>query len=227
MLITIEKVFTKEEVAQVRQLMDKADWIDGRVTAGSQAAQIKSNEQLDDNSELAVDLGHKILSKLGQHPLFMSAAVPKTFFPPKFNRYSNGGHYGTHVDNAVMTHRQTGQFMRTDLSATLFFCEPDEYEGGELMIETSYGAQEVKLEAGDMVLYPSNSLHQVMPVTSGSRVCSFIWLQSMVRDNEKREMLFDLDQSIQTLSVERGSNDPEVKRLTTVYHNLVRTWAET
>lgn len=226
MLITIENVFTSDEVLSVRRTLDDAKWIDGRSTAGPQAAKIKANEQLDDKNALAKTLGTQILSALGQHPRFMSAALPKAIFPPKFNRYSQGGHYGTHVDNAIMTHPVNGQLLRTDLSATLFFSEPSAYDGGELMIETSNGAQAIKLNAGDLVLYPSTSLHQVNPVTKGSRVCAFFWLQSMIKDNHQREMLFDLDQSIQTLSIERGETDAEVKRLTAVYHNLVRTWSD-
>jgi PKHD-type hydroxylase len=224
MLLPIINVLDKETVQQFRALLGDAQWQDGKLTAGSQAIYVKSNEQIQDQSEVAVNLGNKILRALSARPEFMSAALPKKIFPPKFNRYSNSEHYGLHVDNAIM-HLPDHQIMRTDLSATLFLSEPDEYDGGELAIETNYGAQEVKLNAGDMILYPSTSLHQVKPVTRGVRVCSFFWIESMVRDNQQREMLYDLDQSIQALTADRGAADDEVTRLTGLYHNLIRIWA--
>lgn len=226
MLMVIEGVLDPETAECYRQRLERdADWQPGAMTAGSQAIQVKSNDQVVDGSEVAVAVGNSLLKVLGSHPLFMSAALPKKIFPPKFNCYQHGGHYGPHVDGAIM-HLPDGQVMRTDLSATLFFSSPDSYEGGELAIETRYGVQEVKLAAGDMVLYPSTSLHEVHPVTAGARLCSFFWIESLVRDSGQREILFDLDQSIQALTVARGSRDGEVRRLSGVYHNLVRRWAD-
>ncbi len=224
MLLPIHNVLDKQAVKQFRTALDKTTWQDGKLTAGNQAKQVKANQQIQDQSELAIELGNYILKILGEHPQFLSAALPKKIFPPKFNRYSNAEHYGLHVDNAIM-HLPDNQIIRTDLSATLFLSEPEEYEGGELAIETNYGAQRVKLSAGDLILYPSTSLHQVLEVTKGARVCSFFWIESMVRDNQQREMLYDLDQSIQALTVERGADDSEVRNLTGIYHNLVRLWA--
>ena len=224
MLVSIEQVLDTENVKKFRDLMEQSQWQDGKLTAGSQAVHVKANEQLKDGSELVLQLGNAILQALAIHPGFISAALPQKIFPPKFNRYTDNGHYGLHVDNAIM-YLPDNQWMRTDLSATLFLSEPDEYEGGELSIETDYGVQEIKLNAGDMVLYPSTSLHQVMPVIRGERVCAFFWIESMVRDSQQREMLYDLDQSIQALTIERGASDNEVRRLTGVYHNLMRQWA--
>ena len=226
MLIVIESVLSKQEVQQFRSRLDQADWENGAKSAGSLANTVKFNEQLDESSELAIALGNRILKILGQHPRFISAALPQRIYPPRFNRYSGGGQYGIHVDSAVMKMPGTPDVLRTDLSMTLFLCEPDEYEGGELIIEGKFGAQEVKLAAGDMVLYPSSSLHQVLPVAKGARVCSFFWLQSMVRDDGQRELLFDLDQSIQALTLDVGRENPEVVRLSGIYHNLLRRWAE-
>jgi PKHD-type hydroxylase len=226
MLTLIEQVLTAEEVSQFRAHLDAAQWQNGLLTAGSLAAGVKRNEQLDEQSELAIELGNYILRKLGSHPLFISAALPERIYPPKFNRYAGGGHYGAHVDGAVMPLPGGLGTLRSDLSATLFLCEPDEYQGGELTIETAFGAQQVKLAAGDMVLYPSSSLHRVEPVTAGARVCSFFWIQSMVRDEGKRTLLFDLDQSIQGLTPQQAEGDSDVLRLTGVYHNLLRRWAE-
>lgn len=224
MLIPIEQVIDTATVVDWRARLDAAPWMDGKLTAGAVAGQVKTNEQVDDNCEAAITLGNAILNLLGRNPVFSSAALAKKIFPPKFNRYHNGGHYGLHVDGSIM-HLPNQQMMRTDLSATLFLSEPDEYEGGELIIETQYGAQEVKLPAGDMILYPSTSLHEVLPVTSGQRVCSFFWIESMIQDGEAREMLFDFDQSIQVLTAERGVGDSEVRRLSGIYHNLIRRWA--
>jgi len=166
-----------------------------------------------------------ILSRLSECPEFISAALPKRIYPSKFNCYRNGGHYGLHVDSSIMT-LPDGESLRTDISATLFLCDPDDYDGGELVVESQYGIQEVKLSAGDMILYPSTSLHEVRPVTRGERVCAFFWVQSMVRESQHRELLFDLDQSIQQLTKERGTDCPEVRRLTGIYHNLIRSWAD-
>tara|TARA_R110002074_G_scaffold22214_2_gene68130 strand:+ start:201 stop:881 length:681 start_codon:yes stop_codon:yes gene_type:complete len=224
MLIPIEEVLDKAAVKNYRQQLDSAQWQDGKITAGGQAFHVKNNQQVENFNDIALKLGQEILQTLSAHPVFISAALPKKIFPPKFNRYRGGGHYGLHVDNAIM-HLPDHQMMRTDISATLFLSEPDEYEGGELIIETDYGIQEVKLNAGDMILYPATSLHEVKPVTDGTRVCSFFWVESMIRGSQQREMLYDLDQSIQVLSGERGSDDPEVRRLAGIYHNLIRRWA--
>ena len=225
MLIAIENLLTKKEVAAYRNQLGDAKWADGQATAGSLSAAVKSNQQLSETDETALHLGNEILRRLGSHPLFISAALPERIYPPKFNRYSDGGHYGVHVDSAVMRIEQANLTLRSDLSATLFLCEPDEYDGGELTIEGEFGAQSVKLPAGDMILYPSSSLHQVLPVTKGARVSSFFWIQSMVQDAGKRETLFDLDQSIQSLTAKNGPNDEDVVQLSGVYHNLLRRWA--
>ncbi|MEY8880860.1 Fe2+-dependent dioxygenase [Donghicola sp. XS_ASV15] len=227
MLITIPQVLSKEEVAHCRGLLDAADWQDGKSTAGAQSAEVKKNQQLDPTSELAQKVGQFILQKLGQNPTFVSAALPNKILPPMFNRYASGETFGLHVDNAIRVNPLTQDRLRTDLSMTLFFAEPDEYDGGELYIEDYYGTKEVKLPAGDMVLYPSTSLHEVRPVTRGARVSSFFWLQSMVRSDEHRRVLFDLDQTIQTLAMRNGADDPEVVKLTGIYHNMIRIWVDT
>jgi PKHD-type hydroxylase len=226
MLITIPHILNNDEIQQFRQNLQAAVWQEGKLTAGSLAANVKHNQQVDEHSENAISLGNYILKKLGNHPLFISAAMPHRIYPPKFNRYVQGEYYGTHVDGAIMPVSGSSVILRSDISATLFLSEPDEYEGGELMIETPFGAQEVKLQAGDMVLYPSSSLHQVAAVTQGVRLCAFFWIQSLVRDEGKRTLLFDLDQSIQALSMTRKKDDAEILRLSSVYHNLVRQWAE-
>lgn len=227
MLITISQVLTKEEVAHCRGLLDAADWQDGKSTAGAQSAEVKKNQQLDPTSEVSQKVGQFILQKLGQNPTFVSAALPNKILPPMFNRYASGETFGLHVDNAIRVNPITQERLRTDLSMTLFFAEPDEYDGGELYIEDYYGTKEVKLPAGDMVLYPSTSLHEVRPVTRGARVSSFFWLQSMVRSDEHRRVLFDLDQTIQTLAMRNGTDDPEVVKLTGIYHNMIRIWVDT
>lgn len=227
MLIPIEGVLTKDEVRQFRQLLDAAEWQDGLKTAGTLARSVKRNLQLEDGSALAVELGNRILRKLGNNPLFISAALPSRIYPPKFNRYADGGTYGPHVDSAVMQVPGMSVSVRSDLSATLFLAEPDEYDGGELQIEGPFGIQAVKLEAGDMVLYPSSSLHQVTPVTAGARVASFFWIQSMVHDDSARTLLFDLDQAIQGMTGAVAPDDPRLLKLTGVYHNLLRLWAVT
>jgi PKHD-type hydroxylase len=206
MLITIDDVLSKDEVAQFRAWMARAEWQDGAATGGSQARRVKHNLQLDDNAEPAISLGQHILRSLAANPLFVSAALPRKIYPPKFNRYEGGGSYGTHVDSAVMQLPGSGQSLRSDLSATLFLAEPDEYEGGELEIETEFGVQEVKLEAGSLVLYPSSSLHRVTPVTSGARLASFFWIESLVGDDGERSMLFDLDQAISSALHPRWPN---------------------
>jgi PKHD-type hydroxylase len=227
MLICIPNVLTKEQVAFCRSKLDVAEWIDGKVTTGTQSATVKSNLQISQNSATAHELGKLILDALASKPQFISAALPLKIFPPLFNRYENGGHFGIHTDGSVMTVPGTHIRVRTDVSATLFLAEPEEYEGGELVIEDNFGAQEVKLAAGDMVLYPSTSLHQVRPVTSGARIASFFWMQSMIRDDGQRTLLYDLDQSIQELSLELGVGHPQAVKLAGIYHNLVRRWADT
>lgn len=225
MLMTIPDVLTAAQVQQARAKLDAADWIDGKVTAGYQAQKVKDNHQLPEGHPLAVELGEMVLSGLARSPLFMSAALPLRVFPPMFNRYTGGGHFGTHVDTAIRQMVSTGQRIRTDISATLFLANPDEYDGGELLVEDTYGAHSVKLPAGHMVLYPATSLHRVEPVTRGARVSSFFWIQSMIRSDGDRTMLFDLDTAIQRLAKDLPGHASGVQ-LTGVYHNLLRRWAE-
>jgi PKHD-type hydroxylase len=227
MLITIDQVLSKDEVRQFRAHLDSADWQDGTRSAGTLARQVKHNLQLDDNSEPAISLGNHILKCLGNHPTFIAAALPREIYPPKFNRYEGGGTYGPHVDSAVMPLPGIRKNLRTDLAATLFLAEPDEYDGGELDIDTPFGAQSVKLGAGSMVLYPASSLHQVTPVTRGARLAAFFWIESLVADEAARTMLFDLDQTIQSLTTTLGAQDSQLLRLTGLYHNLLRRWAIT
>lgn len=224
MLVAIPDVLTPEQVAEGRRLLETADWVDGRVTAGHQGAHVKNNRQLPQDSEAGRVVGQMILEALGRNPLFMSAALPLHVPPPTFNRYGLGQTFGNHVDGA-MRFMPNGQRMRTDLSCTLFFSGPDDYDGGELIIEDVYGPRGVKLPAGHMVLYPSTSVHRVTPVTRGERLASFFWLQSMVRDDAKRALLFDMDLAIQRLGA-GAANDPSVVSLTGVYHNLLRMWGE-
>lgn len=226
MLICVPGILAKDDVAEFRRLMDGADWEDGRSTAGAQSALVKQNEQLPPAGETARRLGEHVIKALSANPLFMSAAIPLRIFPPLFNRYGVGHRFGTHVDNAVRGDHLTGMRIRTDLSVTLFLSEPDEYDGGELVVEDLYGSHEVKLPAGDLVLYPATSLHMVTPITRGARVASFFWLQSMIRDAQARSLIFDLDGTIQSLSERVGSDDPDCVRLTGIYHNLIRHWAE-
>ncbi|ASJ75210.1 Fe2+-dependent dioxygenase [Granulosicoccus antarcticus] len=227
MLLAIESVFSVEEALEMRQQLAQSQWVDGKLSAGSQAATVKTNQHLDDRTELAQSIGSRILAVLNAHPQFISAALPNKIMPAKFNRYTEGGQYGAHVDSSIMSLPGGMGQMRTDLSATLFLSRADDYDGGELLVETQFGTQEVKLEAGDLVLYPSTSLHQVNPVLKGARICSVFWIQSLVRDNQQREILYELDQSVQTLTLERGQGDSEVSRLTGIYHNLMRCWATT
>jgi PKHD-type hydroxylase len=228
MLICIPEVLNKADVADFRRVMDGCVWEDGRSTAGAQSALVKRNEQLPPDGEVARKLGHRIVSALTSNPRFLSAAVPLHIFPPLFNRYAaaDGHHFGIHVDNAVRGDRLTGLRIRTDLSVTLFLSEPEEYDGGELVIEDFYGSHQVKLPAGDLVLYPASSLHMVTPVTRGARVASFFWLQSMIRDVHARSLIFDLDTAIQAVVERLGRDDPETVQLTGIYHNLIRCWAE-
>lgn len=226
MLICIPEVLSKDEVRHCRSVMDRAGWVDGNVTAGPQSASVKRNTQLPEASAEARELGEIVLAGLSRSPLFISAAIPLRIFPPLFNRYGEGDYFGTHVDGSIRAIPGTGTRIRTDLSVTLFLAEPDEYDGGELSIEDKYGVHEVKLPAGDLVLYPSTSLHHVKPITRGWRICSFFWLQSMIRGSDERALLFDLDQSIQELSAEKGVEDAACVKLTGIYHNLIRLWAQ-
>lgn len=226
MMIVIDALLTKDEVGQFRQRLATAGWADGADTAGTRSVAVKQNLQLGRDDPTAGELGNLILGKLGRHPLFVSASLAEKIWPPVFNCYREGGHYGTHSDAALMRLPEAGLTIRSDLSATLFLSEPDEYEGGELLVEDQFGAQPVKLEAGSMVLYPSSSLHQVAPVTSGERICAITWMQSAVADTQARSLLFDLDQSIQSLTVGRAKDDPDIDRLIHVYHNLLRRWAQ-
>lgn len=224
MLLEIPEILGAAEARAMKQSLLEAEWVDGRVTAGHQSAQAKRNRQLPEQSEAAQKAGATILRALQNNGLFMSAALPQRVFPPLFNRYEGGEHFHNHVDNAIRSLPMGGQ-IRTDLSATVFLSEADEYEGGELMIDDTYGAHRVKLSAGSMVLYPSTSLHRVTPVTSGSRICSFFWIQSMIRDDGQRTLLFDLDMSIQKLRQTAGDNEIVISQ-TGIYHNLLRRWAE-
>lgn len=226
MLLQIPAVLTKDEVAACRAALDAAEWVDGNMTSGFQAALAKRNEQLPHAGETARTWGAKIVAALEKNPLFMSAALPQTILPPLFNRYGAGHGFDNHVDNSIRMNPATGRRIRTDLSATLFLAEPDEYEGGELMIEDTYGAHGVKLEAGDMILYPSTSLHNVTPVTAGRRTASFFWIQSLIRSDAQRALLFDMDVAIQALAARTGQDDPGIVQLTGTYHNLLRLWAE-
>lgn len=225
MILQIPNVLTAAQVASCRAKLSAAHWSDGKITAGYQSAQAKHNLQLTEDDPLAREIGDLILAELGKNALFMSAAMPLKVFPPLFNCYQGGQSFGIHVDNAIRQVKGTPHRIRTDLSCTLFFSDPDEYDGGELLIEDTYGAHKVKLPAGHMVLYPSTSLHQVTPVTQGARIAAFFWLQSMIREDAQRTLLFDLDTSIQNLNQEFPGNQNAV-RLTGIYHNLVRRWAE-
>lgn len=225
MLLHIAGVLSPEEAATQRRSLEQAEWVDGRVTAGFQSARTKYNLQLPEEHPLSRELGGRILAALEKNPLFMGAALPSKVFPPLFNRYNGGQSFGSHIDNAVRQVKGTSNRIRTDLSATLFLTPPEEYDGGELIIEDTYGTQSVKLPAGDMVLYPATSLHQVQPVTRGSRISSFFWIQSMIRDDGQRTLLFDLDMAIQQISGDIPDH-PSAVQLTGVYHNLIRMWAE-
>jgi PKHD-type hydroxylase len=214
------------ELVRCRSLIDQADWIDGNVTSGHQSALAKRNRQIGEDSAEAKELGGIILDALGRAPLFIAAALPLKVFPPLFNRYGPGDGFDTHVDNAIRMKRGSDFRLRSDLSATLFLSDPQDYDGGELIVEDHLGTHLVKLPAGDMILYPASSLHRVTPVTRGARIASFFWIQSMVRDDSARRTLFDLDTAIQTIAADRGQDDAAIIRLTGVYHNLLRRWAD-
>jgi PKHD-type hydroxylase len=225
LLIEIPHVLTTDQVRESRAKLDAARWIDGRVTAGHQSAKAKDNAQIAENDPVAVEIGDLIAAELERNPLFIAAALPRKIFPPLFNRYAGGQNFGTHIDNAIRQVAGTEHRVRTDLSATLFLSEPSEYEGGELVVEDNFGVQRVKLAAGGLILYPASSLHHVTPVTNGARTSSFFWIQSMVRDDGQRTLLFDLDMSIQRVT-QAMPDDPSIVQLTGVYHNLLRRWAD-
>jgi PKHD-type hydroxylase len=225
MLIQVPDVLSQDEVVQFRNKLDNTEWVDGKVTAGYQSAKVKDNLQLPESNPVAIELGAKVLDALNKSPLFIAAALPAKIFTPLFNRYDGGQSFGSHVDNAIRRVPATGEYVRTDLSVTLFLSSPEEYDGGELMVEDTYGMHSVKLPAGHLVLYPSTSLHHVQPVTRGSRVSSFFWLQSMIRDDAHRSLLLNLDVSIQRLGQDVPDH-PALVELTGVYHNLLRRWAE-
>ncbi|AMK17157.1 Fe(II)-dependent oxygenase superfamily protein [Sphingobium sp. MI1205] len=226
MLTVIPDLLDTATVRKIRLLIDTAQWVDGNVTSGHQSALAKRNMQLPEDAPQAQQAGQIILDALGKSPLFIAAALPLKIFPPLFNSYAGGQAFGVHVDNAVRIQAGTGFRVRSDLSITVFLEGPELYQGGELTIETNFGVQQVKLPAGHAVLYPSSSLHRVEPVISGRRVASFFWLQSMVRDDAARQMLFDLDSSVQALAADLGHDNAQVIRLTGVYHNLLRRWGD-
>lgn len=226
MLIIIENVLGADELREARERLRRARWVDGRSSAGSRSVAVKQNLQVDRDDPEGTELAHRILARLGRTPRFLSASLAERIVPPIFNAYRDGGHYGIHSDAALMHVPGSATRLRADLSATLFLSAPEDYDGGELQIEGEFGAQSVKLAAGDMVLYPSSSLHQVTPVTRGERICAITWIQSAVADASARAMLFDLDTSIQSLSARHTPDDPAIDRLVHVYQNLVRRWAQ-
>ena len=226
MMVHIPDVLTPDQVARCRDVMVKADWVDGNVTAGHQSRKVKYNLQLPEESQTARELGEMVLKAIYRSPLFMSAVLPKQVFPPLFNRYDAGMVFGSHVDNAIRSHATMPVRIRTDISATLFISDPDDYDGGELTVEDTYGSHAVKLPAGDMIIYPGTSLHNVTPITRGSRIASFFWIQSLIRDVSQRALLFDLDMAIIRLTQDHPEH-PSLVNLTSVYHNLLRQWSET
>ena len=227
MMLAVPDLLDSEGVARVRALIDSAEWIDGNATSGHQSALAKRNRQLPEESEAAREAGKLVLDALGRSPLFIAAALPLKIFPPLFNRYEGGGEFGTHIDNAIRIHQGSEFRVRSDLSATLFLADPESYDGGELTVEDTLGVHSTKLPAGHLLLYPASSLHRVEPVTRGARTACFFWIESMVRDDPARTILFDLDRSIQDIAADRGQDDYEVIRLTGIYHNLLRRWADT
>ena len=225
MMLHIPGVLSAEQVAQMRTQLRETDWIDGRASVGPQGAQVKRNRQLAEGSPLALELGQAISAALMAHPLFFSSVLPLRILAPYFNSYAGGEHYGLHVDGAIRAQRPGLPAIRADVSATVFLSDPDEYEGGELVVVDAYGTHEVKLPAGDAIIYPAGSVHEVLPVTSGERIASFLWTQSMVREDAKRALLFELDTNIQKLRAAHGESEATVG-LTGHYHNLLRMWAE-
>jgi PKHD-type hydroxylase len=226
MMLAIPGVLDGRMLDRIRELVHGAAWIDGNATSGHQSALAKKNQQLPEDSDAAREAGNLILDALGASPLFITAALPLKVFPPLFSRYRPGDRFDTHVDNAIRIQRGSDFRIRSDLSATLFMSDPADYDGGELVVEDNLGSHGVKLAAGDMLLYPASSLHHVTAITRGERLCSFFWIQSMVRDDGARRTLFDLDQAIQTIAVDRGQDDAAIIKLTGIYHNLLRKWAE-
>ena len=227
MLLRVPEVLSPAELARCRAIVEGADWADGKITAGTQSEQVKNNRQLPEDAEASHAARAIVLDALGRSALFITGALPKKTYPPLFNRYDGASNaFGNHIDNSVRTSPITGAWVRTDLSATLFLSEPAEYDGGELVIEDTFGSQSVKLAAGDLILYPASSVHRVEPVTRGSRLAAFFWIESMVRDDAQRRLLFDLDMSILSLR-EAGGDTPPVVKLTGCYHNLLRMWADT
>lgn len=227
MLLRVPNALSPDVLAQCRTLIETADWQDGKMTAGTQSGQVKNNRQLPEDSKAAVAARELLLAELSQNALFISAALPKRIFPPLFNRYDGDANtFGNHVDNAIRTARTSGEVIRTDVSVTVFLSDPDDYEGGELVVEDTFGVQRIKLPAGDMILYPSSSIHRVEPVTQGSRLASFFWVESMIRHDDQRRLLFDMDLSIISLRQTEGDSAAVVK-LTGCYHNLLRMWADT
>jgi PKHD-type hydroxylase len=226
MMLAVPALLTSDQVSGLRQLLLASDaWVDGRATAGWQGAPVKRNQQIDERSEMAARAGTMVLQALETHPLFISAALPNRVYPPMFNRYGEGMAFGAHVDGGVRIDPNSGSKLRTDLSATLFLSGPGDYDGGELEIADSYGVQAVKLNAGDLILYPATSLHQVTPITRGERLASFFWVQSLVREDSRRKILFEMDQAIQALN-RTGADDAARAGLVGCYHNLLREWAE-
>ena len=226
MLVRVEKLLTPEEVARCRETLETFPWVDGRVTAGQQSAKAKFNLQVPEDHPGVRGLGEMILGALGRNPTFVSAALPLRVFPPLFNRYDEGMRFDSHVDNAIRHAGPTGLRFRTDLSCTLFLSAPEDYDGGELIIEDTYGDHAVKLPAGDLVVYPASSLHRVAPITRGSRWASFFWSQSMVKDDGERALLHDLDRSIQAIRADLTDEHPAARSLTATYNNLLRRWTE-
>lgn len=226
MMLHVPGVLSAAEVADLRALIDAAEWEDGNATSGKQSRLAKNNRQLPEASDAARDGGALVREAVTKSALFMAAALPHTVYPPLFNRYGGGETFGDHVDNALRFQRHQNVRIRTDLSATLFLADPDSYDGGELVVEDTYGAHEVKLPAGDLILYPATSLHRVLPVTRGERVASFFWIQSLIRNDAQRAVLFDIDVAIQNLAQEVGLGAPAIVSLTGTYQNLLRMWAE-
>jgi len=225
MMVHIPQVLTAEQVARCRAVMEQAAWVDGRVTAGHQSAKVKHNLQLPEAAPEAIELGKMVIDALGRSALFVSAVLPRQIFPPLFNRYDAGMTFGSHVDNAIRGYLDTPLQVRTDVSSTLFISGPEDYDGGELVVEDTYGTHKVKLPAGDMIVYPGTSLHHVTPITRGARIASFFWTQSLIRDDGRRALLFDLDMAIRRLATDHPGHASLVP-FTSTYHNLLRQWAE-
>jgi len=228
MLVTVDQALAAEQVAELRAVLQSGEraWVDGRTTAGYQGAPVKFNQQIDERSDVAARCQAIVLSALERHPLFISAALPNLVYPPMFNRYGEGMTFGAHVDGGVRIDPRTGRKLRTDISATLFLSDPDDYDGGELEVVDTYGAHSVKLAAGDLLLYPATSLHQVTPVTRGERLASFFWIQRLVRDDAKRNLMFEMDTAIQRLN-STGADEEARRTLVGCYHNLLRQWSDT